>query len=96
MSLTKYADRQSGTYSGGNKRKLSVAIALVGEPSVVLLDEPSTGMDPEARRCLWDVISDSTRGRTIVLTSHSMEECEARSISHWSPYDRVGVVNAVS
>ena len=57
MSLTKYADRQSGTYSGGNKRKLSVAIALVGEPSVVLLDEPSTGMDPEARRFLWDVIS---------------------------------------
>ena len=77
MSLTKYADRQAGTYSGGNKRKLSVAIALVGEPAVVLLDEPSTGMDPEARRFMWDVISASTQGRTIVLTSHSMEECEA-------------------
>ena len=77
MSLNKYADRQAGTYSGGNKRKLSVAIALIGEPAVVLLDEPSTGMDPEARRFMWDVISASTKGRTIVLTSHSMEECEA-------------------
>jgi ABC-type molybdenum transport system ATPase subunit/photorepair protein PhrA len=45
--------RQAGTYSGGNKRKLSVAIALIGEPAVVLLDEPSTGMDPEARRFMW-------------------------------------------
>ncbi len=77
MSLEKYADRAAGTYSGGNKRKLSVAVALVGEPSVVLLDEPTTGMDPEARRFTWDVISASTRGRTVVLTSHSMEECEA-------------------
>ena len=77
MSLVKYAERQAGTYSGGNKRKLSVAIALIGEPAVVLLDEPSTGMDPEARRFMWDVISASTKGRTIVLTSHSMEECEA-------------------
>jgi len=77
MDLTKYADRQSGTYSGGNKRKLSVALALVGEPEIVFLDEPSTGMDPEARRFMWDVISGMTTGRTIVLTSHSMEECEA-------------------
>ena len=77
MSLVIFAVRQSGTYSGGNKRKLSVAIALIGEPAVVLLDEPSTGMDPEARRFMWDVISASTKGRTIVLTSHAMEECEA-------------------
>ena len=77
MDLTRYADKQAGTYSGGNKRKLSVAIALIGEPAVVLLDEPSTGMDPEARRFMWDVISASTKGRTVVLTSHSMEECEA-------------------
>ena len=77
MDLKKYADRQAGTYSGGNKRKLSVALSLVGEPEVVFLDEPSTGMDPEARRFMWDVISSMTLGRTIVLTSHSMEECEA-------------------
>jgi len=77
MDLTRYADRQAGTYSGGNKRKLSVALSLVGEPEIVFLDEPSTGMDPEARRFMWDVISSMTAGRTIVLTSHSMEECEA-------------------
>ena len=77
MDLTLYADRQAGTYSGGNKRKLSVALSLVGEPEVVFLDEPSTGMDPEARRFMWDVISSMMVGRTIVLTSHSMEECEA-------------------
>jgi ABC-type branched-subunit amino acid transport system ATPase component len=47
---------KAGGYSGGNKRKLSVGIALVGDPPLVLLDEPSTGMDPEARRFMWDVI----------------------------------------
>jgi ABC-type dipeptide/oligopeptide/nickel transport system ATPase subunit len=46
MGLVEYADRSAGTYSGGNKRKLSVAIAMIGEPSIVFLDEPSTGMDP--------------------------------------------------
>jgi len=77
MDLTRYADRQAGSYSGGNKRKLSVGIALVGDPPVVLLDEPSTGMDPEARRFMWDVISTTMTNRCVVLTSHSMEECEA-------------------
>jgi ABC-type multidrug transport system ATPase subunit len=55
MALTEYADRAAGTYSGGNKRKLSVAIAMIGEPSIVFLDEPSTGMDPVARRFMWEV-----------------------------------------
>ena len=48
MDLRQYCDREAGGYSGGNKRKLSVAIALVGAPQIVFLDEPSTGMDPEA------------------------------------------------
>ena len=48
--------RACESYSGGNKRKLSVAVALVGEPPVVLMDEPSTGMDPGAKRFLWDII----------------------------------------
>ena len=57
--------------SGGNKRKLSTAIALIGDPPVVLLDEPSTGMDPGARRLLWDALSSvRTSGRSIILTSH--------------------------
>eukprot|EP00435_Cladocopium_sp_Y103_P004548 s4204_g1.t1 len=62
--------------SGGNKRKLSTALALIGEPDVVLLDEPSTGVDVGARRFLWEVIGDIRRsGHAVVLTSHSMEDC---------------------
>lgn len=56
LGLVKHADVLVGNYSGGVKRKLSVAVALVGDPPVVLLDEPSTGMDPAARRALWQVI----------------------------------------
>ncbi|XP_008072801.1 retinal-specific ATP-binding cassette transporter [Carlito syrichta] len=78
LGLSVYADRLAGTYSGGNKRKLSTAIALIGCPPLVLLDEPTTGMDPQARRMLWNVIVSIIReGRAVVLTSHSMEECEA-------------------
>lgn len=65
-------------YSGGNKRKLMAAVALIGEPEVVFLDEPSAGMDPEARRSMWDILQDvKSRGISIVLTTHSMEEAEA-------------------
>uniref|UniRef100_A0A3Q3SME2 ATP-binding cassette sub-family A member 2 n=1 Tax=Mastacembelus armatus TaxID=205130 RepID=A0A3Q3SME2_9TELE len=78
LKLTKYADKPAGTYSGGNKRKLSTAIALIGYPSLIFLDEPTTGMDPKARRFLWNLILDIIKtGRSVVLTSHSMEECEA-------------------
>ena len=79
MDLSDYADRTAGGYSGGNKRKLSVACALIGDPSIVFLDEPSTGMDPLARRYMWSIINDITNtGKTsIILTTHSMEECEA-------------------
>lgn len=57
--------------SGGNKRKLSTGIALLGEPSVIFLDEPSTGMDPMARRLLWSTISRAREsGKAIVITSH--------------------------
>lgn len=80
MGLTEYADRLAGLYSGGNKRKLSVAIAMIGEPSIVFLDEPSTGMDPVARRFMWRVISDIVNKKencSVILTTHSMEECEA-------------------
>ncbi|CAN7974909.1 unnamed protein product [Ixodes persulcatus] len=78
LGLTSYADRVVGTYSGGNKRKLSTAIALLGGPPVIYLDEPTTGMDPYTRRFLWDLIQDLVRGgRSVILTSHSMEECEA-------------------
>ncbi|XP_040604164.1 ATP-binding cassette sub-family A member 17 isoform X2 [Mesocricetus auratus] len=73
-----YADKLVKTYSGGNKRMLSTAIALIGEPAVIFLDEPSTGMDPVARRLLWDTVARAREsGKAIVITSHSMEECEA-------------------
>ncbi|XP_068460547.1 ATP-binding cassette sub-family A member 2 isoform X2 [Clinocottus analis] len=78
LELSKYADKPACTYSGGNKRKLSTAIALIGFPSLIFLDEPTTGMDPKARRFLWNLILDIIKtGRSVVLTSHSMEECEA-------------------
>merc|ERR1712087_1036999 len=78
--------RLSSGYSGGMKRKLSVACATIGSPQIVFLDEPSTGMDPVSRRALWKVISRMVRGRSsmhdnektaVILTTHSMEECEA-------------------
>uniref|UniRef100_A0A674F6M5 ATP-binding cassette sub-family A member 1-like n=1 Tax=Salmo trutta TaxID=8032 RepID=A0A674F6M5_SALTR len=78
LGLVKYSNKSAGTYSGGNKRKLSTAIALIGCPPVVFLDEPTTGMDPKARRFLWDcILSIIKEERSVILTSHSMEECEA-------------------
>ncbi|KAJ8301076.1 hypothetical protein KUTeg_020063 [Tegillarca granosa] len=78
MTLEQYADKMCEEYSGGNKRKLSTAIAVVGDPPMILLDEPTTGVDPVARRQLWNVLSQiRASGRTLILTSHSMEECDA-------------------
>ncbi|CAK6444803.1 unnamed protein product [Pipistrellus nathusii] len=78
LLLEPHANKLVRTYSGGNKRKLSTAIALLGEPAVIFLDEPSTGMDPVARRLLWDTVARAREsGKAIVITSHSMEECEA-------------------
>lgn len=78
FNFIKHIDKQVKQYSGGNKRKLSTAIALIGSPTVVYLDEPTTGMDPGAKRHLWGVMSRyRSAGKSIVLTSHSMEECEA-------------------
>eukprot|EP00118_Oscarella_pearsei_P002785 m.11554 g.11554 ORF g.11554 m.11554 type:complete len:2446 (+) comp23502_c1_seq1:90-7427(+) len=78
LSLNRYGDMPAGQYSGGNKRKLSTAIALIGQPQIIFLDEPTTGMDPKARRFLWSVIHSLVReGKSVILTSHSMEECEA-------------------
>ena len=79
MSLGEFINKRAGRLSGGNKRKLSVAISFLCSPPIVLLDEPSTGMDPEARRFMWSVIHKiSTKGKkaSVIMTTHSMEEAE--------------------
>lgn len=90
-----FADKPASTYSGGMKRRLSVAISLIGHSTVVFLDEPSTGLDPNSRRLLWEAIRKAKKTKAILLTSnpfasfshepaHSMEEAEALC-------DRVGI-----
>ena len=78
FGLTELARRQTGGFSGGEKRRVAVALAFVGRPRIVFLDEPTTGLDVEARRLLWDGIrSFQADGGTVVLTSHYLEEIEA-------------------
>lgn len=77
LELTKHRAKLSMSLSGGMKRKLCVAIALIGDPQVVLLDEPSAGLDPVSRRNLWTVILRTMAHRSVILTTHSMEEAEA-------------------
>ncbi|XP_050417300.2 phospholipid-transporting ATPase ABCA3 [Patella vulgata] len=71
LMLKEHANKLTQAYSGGNKRKLSTAIALIGDPGFILLDEPSSGVDPKARRQLWTVLSKvRDSGKTLILTSH--------------------------
>ena len=81
LDLQKHREKRAGTLSGGNKRKLAVAMAIVGRPPIILLDEPSAGMDPEARRFMWSVVAKIASNKTsaVILTTHSMEEAEALS-----------------
>ncbi len=78
LSLSDAADRTAKTYSGGMKRRLDVAAALVFHPKVIFLDEPTTGLDPRTRAELWEVIRDLVRdGSTILLTTQYLEEADA-------------------
>ncbi|KAL8301163.1 hypothetical protein RB593_000123 [Gaeumannomyces tritici] len=77
VGLENFRDRQALALSGGNKRKLSLGIALMGNPSVVLLDEPSSGLDAAAKRIMWRTLAATAPGRSILLTTHSMEEADA-------------------
>lgn len=80
MDLTSYTDIRANNLSGGNKRKMSVAMALLGNPPLVFLDEPSTGVDPQAKRFMWNIVSKVSTLRkksAVIITTHSMEEAEA-------------------
>jgi ABC-2 type transport system ATP-binding protein len=87
MGLTEDAKRRAGKYSGGMKRRLSLVMALVHDPKIVFLDEPTVGMDPQSRRAVWDFIGDLKKhGKTIILTTHYMEEAETLC-------DRIGIID---
>jgi ABC-2 type transport system ATP-binding protein len=80
MRIVRLEDKEKAwvrKLSGGQKQRLSLAVALVGDPEILFLDEPTTGLDPQARRQVWDVIADvKSRGGTVLLTTHYMEEAE--------------------
>ncbi|WP_030436261.1 ABC transporter ATP-binding protein [Actinoplanes subtropicus] len=86
VGLAEKATARTHTLSGGQKRRLDVALGIIGRPELLFLDEPTTGFDPEARREFWQLIRDlQAGGTTIVLTTHYLEEAEALA-------DRVGVI----
>ena len=87
VNLTEWGDVLSSKFSGGMKRRLSTACSLVGDPEVVYMDEPSTGLDPASRHRLWEVIAQSKGKNSILLTTHSMEEADVLC-------DRLGIMGA--
>ncbi|KAI8909840.1 hypothetical protein EDD86DRAFT_247174 [Gorgonomyces haynaldii] len=76
VRLLSVADVRAGTYSGGMKRRLSLVISTIGDPQIVFMDEPTTGMDPVNRRHVWSFVEEFKKERVIVLTTHSMEEAD--------------------
>jgi len=86
MGLMERAKDQVRKFSGGMKRRLSIAMALVSDPQVLFLDEPTLGLDPQARRAIWDYVAGFKGKKTILLTTHYMEEADALS-------DRIGIID---
>jgi len=87
MSLSEDAGRRLGKYSGGMKRRINLIMALVHDPEIAFLDEPTVAMDPQSRHAVWDFIRElKKRGKTIILTTHYMEEAEELC-------DRIGIID---
>ncbi|UCF58649.1 MAG: ATP-binding cassette domain-containing protein [Candidatus Bathyarchaeota archaeon] len=87
LDLAKVSKRKASGYSGGMLRKLNLTVALISDPTIAFLDEPTVGMDPLARRATWEFIGSlKNQGKTIILTTHYIEEAEALS-------DRVGIID---
>jgi len=86
MGLTNRAKEQVRKYSGGMKRRLSIAMALVSDPQVLFLDEPTLGLDPQSRRGIWEHIAELKGKKTIVLTTHYLEEADALA-------DRIAIID---
>ena len=76
IGLEAFQTRMGKKLSGGNKRKLSLGIALIGNPTVLLLDEPSSAMDAASKPTMWKTLAQVQKGRSLVLTTHSMEEAD--------------------
>jgi len=87
VGLAEDAKRRVSTYSGGTKRRVSIAMALIQDPEFLFLDEPTVAMDPQSRRAVWDFVRElKSRGKTILLTTHYMEEAEELC-------DKVGIID---
>jgi ABC-2 type transport system ATP-binding protein len=86
MGLMERAKDRVRNFSGGMKRRLSIAMALISNPQIVFLDEPTLGLDPQARRAIWEYIAELKGKKTILLTTHYMEEADSLS-------DRIGVID---
>ena len=86
MGLTERAKERVKRFSGGMKRRLSIAMALVSDPQVLFLDEPTLGLDPQSRRAIWEHIAGLKGNTTVVLTTHYLEEADALA-------DRIGIID---
>ena len=87
IGLEEAADRKSDGYSGGMVRRINLAMALINDPDIAFLDEPTVAMDPQSRRATWDFIEEFRRsGKTVILTTHYIEEAEELA-------DRVGIID---